>query len=283
MSNPGNLVLLTGILYTLVGMEMSASHAQDVKNPQKNYPRALLYSTTIIFLSLVLSSLAVAVVLPTKQLDILTGLLDAFEAFFKIFGLSWLMPLIAILVIIGIIGGVAAWVIGPTRGLLVAAQDGCVPPFLQKTNSKHMPVALLIVQGIVCSLISLVFLIMPSVNSSFWILSDLTSQLALSCYVFLFAAAIRLRYKYPRIERAYKVPFGNFGMWVICVAGIIASVVVIGIGYFPPSQINIGSVKFYEIFLITGFVVFYSIPLIIYKLRRRSWKTTELETILENN
>ncbi len=272
IKSPGNLVLLTGVIYTLVGMEMSAAHAQDVRDPRKDYPKALFYSTIIIFVSLTLASLAVAIVLPTQKLDILTGLLDAFKAFFAAFGLAWMMPIIAVLIIIGIIGGVGAWMIGPTRGLLVAAQDGCVPSFLQKTNKHHMPIALLIVQGIIVSVVSFVFLIMPSVSSAFWILSDLTAQLALSCYIILFAAAIYLRYKHPLIKRPYKVPFGNLGMWVICIAGIIACLFTVVIGYFPPDQLNIGSLAFYETFLIVGFVFFYTFPLLLYKFRKSSWK-----------
>lgn len=272
ISKPNNLVLLTAILYTLVGMEMSATHAQEVKDPQKNYPKALFYSSVIIFLSLLLSSLAVALVLPTSQLDILTGLLDAFRAFLQNFGLEWIMPFMGIFVIIGIIGGVGAWMIGPTRGMLIAAHDGCVPPFLRKINKKNMPITLLLIQGIIFSLICVVFLLMPSVNSSFWILSDLTSQLALLSYVFMFAAAIYLRYKHPKIIRTYKVPLGNFGMWVIGLAGILSSVVTILLGFLPPSQVNIGNLTFYETFLIGGFVGFCAIPLIIFQFRKHSWK-----------
>ncbi len=272
ITKPNNLVLLTGVVYGLIGMEMSAIHAQEVKDPQTNYPKALYYSTIIILVSLVLASLAVAIVVPAKQLNLVTGLLEAFLFFFRAFGLSWLMPIVAILIIIGAIGGIGAWVIGPTRGLLVAAQDGCIPPILQKTNSRNMPIAILITQGLIFTIICSVFLIMPSINSSFWILSDLTAQLAVSCYIFMFAAAIWLRYKHPRIKRTYKIPFGNFGIWVVGIFGIIASLFTLLIGYFPPTQFDIGSIVFYEAFLIIGFIVFYSIPLVIYKLRKRSWK-----------
>ncbi|MGD9153293.1 MAG: amino acid permease [Gammaproteobacteria bacterium] len=278
VKSPQNLVLLSGIVYTLVGMEMSAAHAQDVKNPRRDYPRALLYSTIVIFVSLIVSSLAVALVLPPKRLDILTGLLDAFHAFFASFGLAWLMPLIAILIGVGIVGGVGAWMIGPTRGLLIAAQDGCVPPFLQKINKKNMPVALLLTQAIIVTIISAVFLVMPSVSSSFWILIDLTAQLAMSSYLFLFGAAIYLRYKHPKVTRPYKVPFSNLGMWIICVAGIIAALFVILIGYFPPAQIKIGNIIFYESFLILGFGLFYAIPLLLYKFRRHSWRLAKTES-----
>jgi putative glutamate/gamma-aminobutyrate antiporter len=263
-----SLALLTGILYTLVGMEMSASHAQDVKNPQHDYPKALLISTIVILLSLTLSSLAVAFVLPAKQLDILTGMLDAFSLFFASFGLSWLMPVLAILIMIGIIGGVGAWIIGPTRGLLVAAEDGCIPNYFVKTNKKNMPVRLLMLQGIIVTAICTVYLIMPSVESSFWILSDLTAQLAMSSYLFLFSAAIVLRYKRPDLIRSYKIPFGNIGIWIVGCAGILASVFTIAIGYFPPAEINVGSIAFYEAFLIIGFATFYIIPLIIYKMKK---------------
>ena len=204
---PSHLALLLGILYGLVGMEMSATHAQEVKNPQKDYPKALLFSTIIILVSLILSSLAVAIVIPSDKLNLITGLLEAFLFFFKAFGLTWLIPVVAVLIVVGVIGGVGAWLIGPTRGLLVAAKDGCIPPFLQKTNKRNIPIAILITQGMVFSLISFIFLFMPSVNSSFWILSALTGQLALLSYVFMFAAAIWLRYKYPEVRRMYKIPF----------------------------------------------------------------------------
>lgn len=270
ISKPGDLVVLTAVVYSLLGMEMSATHAQDVKNPQRNYPKALYYSTIIILLSLVLSALAVAVIVPARelQLSFITGLLDAFKLFFTIFDLAWLMPIVAILIIVGVIGGVAAWVIGPTRGLLVAAQDGCIPLFLQKVNSKQMPVAILIVQGIIFSIISLVYLIMPTVNSGFWFLADLTTILALSSYIFIFAAAIRLRYKYPKVNRAYKIPCGKIGLWVVCLAGIFASVFTVLIGFIPPSQIAVGSVTTYELLLLSGFIGFYLLPLVIYKMRR---------------
>jgi amino acid transporter len=142
---------------------------------------------------------------------------------------------------------------------------------MQKVNARHMPVAILIVQGVVFSVVCSVFLVMPSVSSSFWILADLTAMLALSCYVFIFAAAIRLRYSHPQIKRAYKVPFGNVGMWVVCLSGISVSLFTVLIGFVPPSQIDVGNIKFYELFLITGFVGFYLFPLIIYRLRKRSW------------
>ena len=92
-----NLVLFITILFSLVGMEMSASHAREVQNPQRDYPRAVYYSILIIMTTLVLGSLAISIVLPAHQLNIVSGLLEAFELFFQKFHMMWFMPVLAIL------------------------------------------------------------------------------------------------------------------------------------------------------------------------------------------
>ncbi len=266
----GNLVLLNGVLFGLLGMEMSAVHVQEVKNPQKDYPKALYYSAILILLSMVFASLAVAIVTPPSgNLDLVTALLDAFSTFFTAFNLKWLMPVVTVLIVIGIFGQVGAWVLGPAKGLLVAAEDGCIPKFLQKENARKMPFAVLITQGVIFSIICLVFLVMPTISSSFLILSNLTGQLAFSSYIFIFAAAIRLRYKHPEVPRVFRIPFGNFGVWVVGIAGILACLFAVLIGYVPPSQIEVGNLVFYEGFLIIGFVGFYLVSFIIYKLQQK--------------
>lgn len=261
-----NMVLLSSILYGLLGMEMSAVHIQNVVNPQKNYPKAIFFSTILILLSMVLSSLSVSIVSPPSgDLELITALLDAFCVFFCAFNILKIKPIIMLLIIIGIFGQVSAWILGPAKGLLIAAEDNCIPKFLKKENSKNMPIAILISQGIIFSIICLIFLIMPTINSSYWILNNLTTQLAFSAYIFIFAAAIKLRYKYPNIIRKYRIPGNNFVIWAICSLGILSSLFAIFIGYVNPNRITIENLLFYRLFLFIGFVGFYLISIFIYK------------------
>ena len=120
----GNVSLFSAVLFGLLGMEMSAVHAEEVKNPQRDYPRALLLSTIIIFATLVLGSLAIIIVVPNGELSVVSGLIDAFSVFFNAFHLPWMTSVTAAFIIIGGVSGVSAWIIGPTKGLLVAARDG---------------------------------------------------------------------------------------------------------------------------------------------------------------
>jgi amino acid transporter len=260
-----DIAFLTNILFGLMGMEMSAVHAGDVKNPQRDYPRALIYSAVIILITLVLACLAIAIVVPTQQLNLVSGLIDAFGIFFNAYHLNWFIPVMALLIIIGSLSGATAWILGPARGLLIAVEDNHLPAVLAKRNKKDMPVGILMTQGIIVTFICGVFFIMPTVNSSYWVLSNLTAQLALVFYILFFAAAIRLRYKHAHVTRAYQIPGGKPGIWLVCGVGILTCLGAIVLGFMPPALINVGKILRYEAILILGMLICCALPFILYK------------------
>ncbi len=271
-SNYHNLVLLTAMLYGFVGMEMSAAHAGDVKNPQRDYPKAIFWASIVIVSTMVLGTLAVAVVIPPEDINLVAGVLQAFTVFFKAFHLTWFMPILAIMIVMGAIGGAAAWMIGPTKGLLIASRDGSLPKAFGKVNKQNAPVRLLVMQGIVFTVLCTVFLLMPSVNSAFWALTDITAILALIVYLAMFAAAIKLRYKRPEVHRSFKIPGGKFGLWLTSGTGFLTSLFAIVIGFTPPSQIPIGNLATYEGILATGVFIGCLLPFLIYWISRNRTK-----------
>jgi amino acid transporter len=210
-------------------------------------------------------------VVPNRELNVVTGLVQAFNIFLSSYNLAWLLPIITVLIILGGIGSVATWIIGPTKGLLVAAQDGSVPPAFGIMNKKGVPVAILILQATIFTILCTVFLLMPTVSSSYLVLTAMTAQLAMLVYVALFAAAWVLRYKKPEVNRAFKIPFGNIGMAVVCILGILTSVVAIILGFVPPTQLMIGNFWVYESILICGILLLLAPPIIIYLKRKPAW------------
>lgn len=264
LHDPKTLSFLLALIFGLVGMEMSAVHADEVEKPGHAFPRAILYSTIIIILSLVLSSLAISVVVPNHELSVVTGLLQAYHIFLVAFHMEWAESIVATLIIIGGIGGVATWIIGPTKGLLVAAQDGSAPAFLARTTKKGVPINILMVQATIFTALCSVFLLMPTVSSSYWVLTAMTAQLAMIVYVALFAAAVWLRYKHPQVNRPYKIPFGKLGIWLTSLFGLISCCVAIGLGFFPPAQLTVGRIAVYEAILVVGIIVLTLPPFIIY-------------------
>ncbi len=271
MSSPTQLVLFSGVLVAFCGLEMSAVHARDVQNPQKNYPRAILLSALLILGLYVLGVLAIAIVIPQSEISLTAGSLQAFAVFVDAYGLSWLTPVIAILLTLGAFGTLSTWIAGPSKGLLGAAQSGDLPPFFRKLNRHGMPVALLITQAVIVTFFSMIFLIMPTVSSGYWVLNAMVAQLYLLMYILMFAAAIKLRYKQPQVKRAYRIPGGNFGMWFVAGLGLIGSFATFCIGFFPPAQLQTGNATFYVAFLFLSVVIACIAPSVILMFKKPSW------------
>jgi glutamate:GABA antiporter len=264
-SQTNNLAFLTNVLFGLLGLEMAATHADEMRNPKRDYPRSIFIAAIIILSTIVFASLAIAIVVPKEELSLAAGIMQAFKAFLGAYQLSWLLPFIAIFIILGGLSGVGAWIIGPTTGLLIASQDGTLPKFFGKTNQKDVPVRILITQAIIVSFLSLIFILMPTVNSTYWILSVITAQLALLVYVAMFAAAIKLHYHQPHIERTFRIPGKKTGIWISCGVGGTTCLAVILLGFLPPNQVPFQSVIFYEFILIASMAICCLMPLYFLK------------------
>ncbi|MDX2346473.1 MAG: APC family permease [Legionella sp.] len=256
----GNLPLFTAVLFGLIGMEMSAIHAGDVKNPQRDYPRALLYSTILIFLTLVLGSLAIVIVVPGETLSMVSGLIDAYAIFFEAYHMNWLTPIIAVLIVLGAVSSISAWIIGPTKALLVSAHDGCIPQKFTQTNKHGVPTAILITQAVIFTVLTSFFVLFQTINAAYWILSDMCAQMALLVYMLMFATAIKLRYSKPNQRGAYRIPGGMFGIWLVAGTGLICCAGTILLGFIPPAQVPIKNMMLFESLLIGGLILFTIMP-----------------------
>ncbi len=266
------IVFFTGIILSLCGMEMSAVHARDVRDPQKDYPKAILLSGLLIFVLTILAVLTIAIAIPQKQINLAGGTLQAFSFFLTAYNLKWVIPVIATLIAISAIGSLSTWTVGPLKGLLAAAKDGDLPPSLRKINKHGMPITLMLFQAILVSILSFVFLLMPTVSSAFWILSALVAEIYLVMYLLMFAASIKLRYTKPDVKRSYKIPGGKYGIWIVSGIGILSSLFAIIIGFFPPAQLATGNEKIYVSFLLIGLAIFCLGPSIILLFQKPSWK-----------
>ena len=263
------LVLLSGVLLGLSGLELSAVHARNVCNPKKDYPMGIFLSAVFILIFSALGAVAIGVIVPPHRIELASGGMEAFRFFFDAIHTPWMTPLIAAITTFGALGMMSTWIVGPSRGLLRAAEDGILPPLFHRVNQKGMPTNILIGQAIIVSALSSVFLFMPSVNSSYWTLVALSSILYQIMYLLMFISAIRLRYKHPKIERPYRVPFGKWGIWVTGIFGMIGSSFGCSFGFFPPSQFPVGKLVIFESFLVALSLLFIALPFWIFHQRKR--------------
>ena len=273
-----NLVLASSIFLFYAGMEMMGVHVMDVKNPSRNYPKAILIGSLMTVAIFILGTFALGFIIPAKDISLTQSLLIGFDNYFTHFHLHWASPVIAIALTFGVLAGVLTWVAGPSKGIFTVGKAGYLPPFFQRTNSRGVQRNILLVQGAIVTLLSLLFVVMPSVQAFYQILSQLTILLYLIMYLLMFAAAIRLRYKLPNAPRPFRLGKGGNGlMWLIGSVGFLGSLMAFVLSFIPPSQIATGSSRVWYGVLIIGCIVMVVIPYIIYAMRRPSWRDPKAE------
>lgn len=262
-------VSLTAIILSFCGIEIATVHANDVLNPQKAFPKALSYSVIIILSTLILGSLSIAIVLPQNDINLVAGIMQAFDAFFARYHLSFLMPIVAIMLVLGGLGGVSNWIIAPTKGLLVAAEEGNLPRIFKTVNKNGAPVVMLVLQAVIVTFLSAFFLFMPSVNGSYWLLTALAAQLYMLMYLLMFLAGIKLRFKFPNHKRLFLIPGGLLGVTFVAGIGIVGVLTTFLVSFMPPQDIDVGSVVNYEYWLVGGLIIMCLPPFIAQALEHK--------------
>ena len=146
---------------------------------------------------------------------------------------------------------------------------------MQETGLAH----LFAVSGLHCAflvtLLALLFVVMPSVQSFYQILSQLTVLLYLIMYMLMFSAAIVLRYKMKGTPRPFRLGKKNGLMWFLGCLGFCGALLAFILSFVPPSQISTGSNTVWFSVLIIGCVVVVGAPFVIYSMRKPSWKDPE--------
>jgi amino acid transporter len=264
------LPFFSTVILLFAGMEMAGFHALETKNPQEDYPKAMALSAIIIVACTVLATLAIAIVIPVDQLSLASGVMQAIQYFFNAAHIPWMVAPMAVLITLGGVVSLAAWLIGPAKGLGIVAEEGNMPPIFDRTNKYGAPVAVLVIQALIGSAVSLLYVFLPSVNQAYWILSAMTVELLCIVYVLVFAAVIKLRYSQPDTPRPFRIPGGMPGIWIVGGLGILGTTFAFIVGLMPPSYFQTSGLVYVGSVLLGTFLLAVP-PLVFLHLKNPSW------------
>src|SRR5262245_30007807 len=272
-----SLVLIVNNFLSYSGMEMNAVHVGSLRNPGKEFPKAMFLAMGLVLLIFILPALAISWVVPADQLSLTAGVMQAFDAVFAEFNTQWLTPIFGVMLVAASLAGMLTWLAGPSKGLLmISRQEGYLPPFLQKLNSHGVQQNILVTQGVVTTFIALGYALIPDVSSAYWIFSVITTQVYLIMYLLMFVAAVRLRRNDPDHPRGFKAPW----LLGLCVIGFASSLAALLIGFVPSSQFGGGSTGLYVLIVGGGALgLGLLVPFLFYRLRKPSWKQASTEEV----
>ncbi|MFJ3722787.1 APC family permease [Streptomyces sp. NPDC090045] len=270
-----SLVLIVNNFLSYSGMEMNAVHVNKLRDPAKEFPKSMFLAMGMVLLIFILPALAISWVIPASQLSLTAGVMQAFDAFFQYFHIGWLVPIVAFALCAASLGGMLTWLAGPSKGLLlISREEGYLPPFLQKLNGHGIQQNILVTQGVVTTVIALMYALIPDVSSVYWIFSVITTQVYLIMYLLMFMAAIQLRKKFPDHPRGYRAPM----LKTICWVGFVASALAMAIGFIPSSQFGGGSVWAYVGIVGGGLLLLgVVIPFAFLKARKPGWRQPDAD------
>ena len=270
----GSIAFLAGTVLLFAGVEVQGARANLMHNPTREFPEAMIIAAGIVFLLFTFGSLAVATIIPIRQLSLTAGIMQAYKPSLDLFYVGWLVPVAAAFLGIGALGQIVTWVGGPSRALLQTAENGEIPPWFSQTNSHGAPKVILIIQAVIVSILGAFYLIFPNPSAAFYLLSAMTVALYLVMYMLMYAAGIKLRYSRPDAPRHFRVPGGNLGMWMIAGGGFLAVTFSLVVSFFPPTQIVVGSATLYTSMVVLGLIVFGGAPFIIHASKKPEWTAT---------
>jgi len=275
LTNFHSMVLAAGIFLYFTGMEMQAQYINHLPNPKRNYPLSILLSGILTIGVFVLGTLAVGVVIPTKEINVAHSLLVAYHDLWAAIGVPWLGNVMAAMLVLGVVGQASAIQAGTSTGLAAVGKAGYLPKLLQRSNAQGAPVGVLMFHACLVTLLCLVFAILPSVESTFQILAQMDAIMYLLMYLVLFPAAIRLRYSQPDAPRGFRIPGGNVTMWVLGVVGFAGTLSAVALSLTPPNQFSTGSAAIYVGIIAGGCAAFAAFPFVLELFRKPSWKDPE--------
>jgi len=267
-SNLDTIIFFSQICFAFAGLELAPVLAGEIREPRRTIPRALLISGFVIAGIYIFNTLALMWALPPDKISIIAGVNQAIAQAGAAHGMAWLGPPVALLMTLAGIGGLGAWLIGSARLLFVGGMDRLLPPAFARVHPRwNTPYVALLVQAALAAVFILAATQGSSVHTAYLILVDATAILTFLVYLYMFAAAIKLRRRIAQTPEAIAVPGGAFGSIVANGIGFLTTVGAIALALVPPSDTSEKMDFFLKV--IGGTVGFFIAGLILYWLARR--------------
>jgi amino acid transporter len=192
------LNLWASIAFAFAGLELCAVLGGEVRDPRRTLPRSIFISAPLIAFLYIAGTLSLLWLVPTAEVNIVSGFLQALAAGAADTGLAlgWLAPAAAALYVIGNIGGIGAWLTGPARVAFVIGLDRYFPPAFGRVHPRwRTPYVAILTQAVLASLFLLVSVLGrgTTVERAYLVILDTMLLVYFIPYIYLFLCYLRDR------------------------------------------------------------------------------------------
>lgn len=197
MGAAGMSAAASRLFFSYIGFDAASTAGEEAKNPQRDLPRAILLSMTIVTALYILVAVAAIGAREWTWFDgTEAALVQILE---ELTGEPWVALVFALGSIVAIASIVLTVLYGQTRILMSMSRDGLVPPVFGKVSARTgTPVAGTLIVG---SAVALTAGLVPLGE-----LADATSIGTLFAFMLVNLSVIYLRRSRPNLPRTFRVP-----------------------------------------------------------------------------
>lgn len=207
-----SLAFLPVIVYNFLGFELMSGAAEEMENPARDIPKAIITSGVIIAGFYLLGTVGILIALPLDDIGLIDGLIDTLRKLFGDSGSGGAFVVgLGLMALFTFFANMVTWTIGANRSAAEAADAGDLPAIFGKLHAVHKtPVSAAVLTGVVSTVVIILYGFMAAdAEDLFWTLFAFSSVVFLLPYLLMFGAFLKLRRIDAEVTRPYRVPGGH--------------------------------------------------------------------------
>jgi amino acid transporter len=234
-----DMIFWATLAFAFGGAETASFMGEEVKNPRRNIPRALLLGGLIVAVCYIIGTVAVLLALPSHEISDLQGLVQAIGRTADRLGWVGVVPIAAALIAVSNLGAAGAFLAATARLPFVVGIDRYLPAAFAKLHPRWgTPYVALIAQSVCAAVVVLLGQAGTTVKGAYDVLVSMGIITYFIPYLFLFGAMFRLQWEEPGPE-VIRVPGRKPAALVLACVGFATTLFTIGLSLIPsPDETN---------------------------------------------
>jgi len=231
-----DVIMLSSIAFAFAGLEAASTMGDEIKEPRRSVPRAIVYATVLVAGFYTFGTLAVLMALPKEQVSGLQGVMQAIQVMTTSAGVAWLVPILALCVTLNVLGAVGSWFAATARLPFVAGLDAFLPGAFARVHPRwHTPHVAIIVQAVAAAVFIVLGQAGTTVRGAYEALVNMAIIVNLVPFLYIFASMYRLQRELAG-PAVISVPGGSVVARALAVLGFTVSALAIVLACVPAAD-----------------------------------------------